>query len=248
MWRFRVDCPWRDVLAAYGNWSTIYDRFRTWACQGVFENLMNAIIEEVAALGDVELDLVSVDSSVCRAYHHAAGMVGRPERLEEPARAVAEEKEASPKGQTGPVDQRPGDEPDPELERRRRVRRHRKARLKAADPGRSRGGLTSKIHLSADRRRPPSAVDRAHPRAGRRQPPLHPRPGQDLGARAGRPPPPHPAGGGRRRQGLLPKIEMSGASRSGRPDDGVWLKAYCCCGSGGMAAPLSGTPRLLIEI
>jgi hypothetical protein len=32
-------------------------------------------------------------------------------------------------------------------------------------------------------------------------------------------------------------------------DDGVWLKAYCCCcGSGGMAAPLSGTPRLLIEI
>ncbi|WP_084219290.1 transposase [Spirillospora albida] len=30
--------PWRDVPATYGNWSTIYDRFRAWACQGVFEN------------------------------------------------------------------------------------------------------------------------------------------------------------------------------------------------------------------
>ena len=32
------------------------------------------------------------------------------------------------------------------------MRRRRKARLKAAELGRSRGGLTSKIHLSADRR------------------------------------------------------------------------------------------------
>ncbi len=44
-------------------------------------------------------------------------------------------------------------------ERRRRIRRRRKARLKAAALGRSRGGLTSKIHLSADRRcRPLSLI------------------------------------------------------------------------------------------
>ena len=37
---------------------------------------------------------------------------------------------------------------DPEREERRRVRRRRKARLAAADLGRSRGGLTTKTHLS----------------------------------------------------------------------------------------------------
>lgn len=92
MWRFRTGSPWRDVPAAYGNWSTIYDRFRAWARDGVFEDLMNAVIGEAAARGEVDLDLVSVDSTVSRAHHHAAGMVVAPERLEELERAVAEEK------------------------------------------------------------------------------------------------------------------------------------------------------------
>jgi transposase len=40
---------------------------------------------------------------------------------------------------------------------RRRLRRRRRARLKAAELGRSRGGLTSKVHLAADRRCRPLA-------------------------------------------------------------------------------------------
>jgi transposase len=40
---------------------------------------------------------------------------------------------------------------------RRRLRRRRRARLKAAEPGRSRGGLTSKVHLAADHRCRPLA-------------------------------------------------------------------------------------------
>jgi transposase len=92
MWRFRTGSPWRDVPAEYGNWSTIYDRFRAWARQGVLENLMNAMITQAADRGDVELSLVSVDSTIARAHHHAAGMVVTPERLQELEKAVAEEK------------------------------------------------------------------------------------------------------------------------------------------------------------
>jgi transposase len=40
---------------------------------------------------------------------------------------------------------------------RRRLRRRRRARLKAAELGRSRGGLTSKVHLASDRRCRPLA-------------------------------------------------------------------------------------------
>ncbi len=51
------------------------------------------------------------------------------------------------------------EENDPGREERRRLRRQRRARLKAADLGRSRGGLTCKVHLSADRKcRPLSFV------------------------------------------------------------------------------------------
>jgi transposase len=92
MWRFRTGSPWRDVPVEYGSWSTVYDRFRAWVGQGVFEELMNAMIGEAAARGDVDLDLVGVDSTACRAHHHAAGMVVAPERLQELERAVAEEK------------------------------------------------------------------------------------------------------------------------------------------------------------
>lgn len=44
-------------------------------------------------------------------------------------------------------------------EERRRLRRRRRARLRAAELGRSRGGLTTKTHLAAERRcRPLSFV------------------------------------------------------------------------------------------
>ncbi|KAB8182995.1 IS5 family transposase [Nonomuraea phyllanthi] len=75
MWRFRTGSPWRDLPVEYGPWSTAYDRFRSWALNGVFERLMQAMIAEAAARGQVDLDLVSVDSTTARAHHHAAGMV-----------------------------------------------------------------------------------------------------------------------------------------------------------------------------
>lgn len=92
MWRFRTGSPWRDVPERYGHWSTIYDRFAIWAREGVFQNLMEAMIATAAARGEVELDLVSVDSTVSRAHHHAAGMVVAPELLQELEKAVAAEK------------------------------------------------------------------------------------------------------------------------------------------------------------
>ncbi len=92
MWRFRTGSPWRDVPERYGSWSTIYDRFRAWARDGVFQALMDAMITEAAARGDVDLSLVGVDSTVARAHHHAAGMVVDPDLLEEMAKALTAEK------------------------------------------------------------------------------------------------------------------------------------------------------------
>jgi transposase len=158
MWRFRTGSPWRDMPQQYGSWSTVYGRFHLWAGAGVFQALMEAVIAEAAARGQAELGLVSVDSTSARAHHHAAGMMLDPELLETLEKGRRRGKGASPKGQNASIVDR-DEAPDEAREERRRLRRRRKARLRAAKLGRSRGGLTSKVHLSADRRcRPLSFV------------------------------------------------------------------------------------------
>lgn len=100
MWRFRTGSPWRDVPPEYGSWSTIYDRFRLWATTGVFQQVMDAMIAEAARRGQVDLSLVSVDSTVARAHQHAAGMAVDPQLLAELEQAVAAEKGARKRNKT----------------------------------------------------------------------------------------------------------------------------------------------------
>ncbi|QPK43329.1 transposase [Streptomyces gardneri] len=56
-------------------------------------------------------------------------------------------------------------DPDPDREERRRIRRRHQARLKAARLGRSRGGLTSKVHLASDPHCRPLCFDLAEGQA-----------------------------------------------------------------------------------
>jgi transposase len=92
MWRFRTGSPWRDLPERYGPWSTVAGRFRTWARRGVFQDLMDGLIAEAAARGQVDLTLVSVDSTVARAHQDAAGMAVSGEVLDGLEAALTEEK------------------------------------------------------------------------------------------------------------------------------------------------------------
>lgn len=92
IYHFRTGSPWRDVPAEYGSWSTVYDRFRAWALAGVMQHLQERMIAEAAARGQVDLSLVSVDSTSQRAHQHAAGMAVNPELLRVLEKAAEEEK------------------------------------------------------------------------------------------------------------------------------------------------------------
>lgn len=84
-----------------------------------------------------------------------------PRLRQELEKAAEEEKGDRRKGQTAHSDEPYQDQAEART-RRRRVRRRHRARLKAAKLGRSRGGLSSKVHLPADQRcRPLSFL---HPR------------------------------------------------------------------------------------
>lgn len=90
VWRFRTGSQWREMPGEFGPWSTVYDRFSQWRDAGIFEALMDGMIAQAARLDQVDISVVSVDSTVVRAYHDAAGARVSEEVL------TALEKAASP--------------------------------------------------------------------------------------------------------------------------------------------------------
>ncbi|PAU46007.1 IS5/IS1182 family transposase [Streptomyces albireticuli] len=159
IWRFRSAAQWREMPCEFGPWPTVYGRFRTWRDAGVFTALLEGVIAGAAHQRNTDLSLVSVGSTTVRAHHDAAGMCMDKEVLEALEEAAAEQEKARPK-RGGPQEQNGQDGGiDTGQEERRRIRRRRRLRLKEALLGRSRGGLTSKVHLAADCRcRPLSLV------------------------------------------------------------------------------------------
>jgi transposase len=92
LWRFRTGSGWRDLPERFGPWNTVYGRFRAWAVGGVFQELMDGLIAEAAARGQVGLELVSVDSTVVRAHQESAGLAVAGETLDALEQALTEEK------------------------------------------------------------------------------------------------------------------------------------------------------------
>ena len=68
LWRLRCGTPWRDVPEKYGNWNSIYRRFRRWSECGVWESVAVALAETMAESGHY-----NIDSTAVRAHVSAAG-------------------------------------------------------------------------------------------------------------------------------------------------------------------------------
>nr|WP_235942886.1 IS5 family transposase [[Ochrobactrum] soli] len=68
LWRLRCGTPWRDVPPKYGNWNTIYRRFRRWSEAGVWEAVSITLAEIMADSGHY-----SIDSTTVQAHISAAG-------------------------------------------------------------------------------------------------------------------------------------------------------------------------------
>jgi transposase len=75
LWRLRTGAPWRDVPEKYGNWNSIYRRFRRWSACGVWESVAIALAETMAESGHY-----NIDSTTVRAHVSAAGGTYGPPR------------------------------------------------------------------------------------------------------------------------------------------------------------------------
>ncbi|CAI7973585.1 transposase [Frankia sp. Hr75.2] len=98
MWRFRTGGQWREMPAEFGAWPTVHNRFRQWRDAGVFEALLEGMVAEAAKRGEVDLSLVSVDSTTARAHHDAAGMHLAEDVIAALEKAATEEEKTRQKG------------------------------------------------------------------------------------------------------------------------------------------------------
>lgn len=76
----RTSIPWRDLPGEFGQFSSVYNRFRRWVASGRLRFVFEALATH-PLLGDVRR--VMLDSTVIRAHLHAAGA---PRKKSAPAR------------------------------------------------------------------------------------------------------------------------------------------------------------------
>ncbi|WP_399462024.1 IS5 family transposase [Streptomyces sp. sk2.1] len=136
--RVRTGVQWPDLPERFGPWKTVYERHRLWSADGTWERLLQRVQAEADAAGEIDWD-ISVDSTVDRAHQHAVGArTDPPPAPASKGAAVGEHQDDAVAESSRP----PGG-----------------GGAGGEGLGRSRGGFTAKLHLSADGRcRPLSLI------------------------------------------------------------------------------------------
>lgn len=72
-WILNSGAQWRDMPERYGKWKTVYDRYRRWMRQGLFDQMLNRLHLQLDTDGRIDWDVFDVDGSNIRAHQSAAG-------------------------------------------------------------------------------------------------------------------------------------------------------------------------------
>lgn len=67
LWIARTGAPWRDLPDAFGNWNSVFQRFRRWARKGVWDRIFNELRD------GPDLEYLMLDATIVRTHQHAAG-------------------------------------------------------------------------------------------------------------------------------------------------------------------------------
>ena len=70
LWIARTGSPWRDLHGSFGNWNSVFKRFRRWALNGAFERIFGALYD------DPDFEYAIIDGTLVRVHQHGTGAKG----------------------------------------------------------------------------------------------------------------------------------------------------------------------------
>jgi transposase len=70
LWRVRTGLPWRDLPSEFGNWNSVFQRFRRWAVAGVFDRVFERLS------GEPDFEYALIDGTIVSAHQKASGAKG----------------------------------------------------------------------------------------------------------------------------------------------------------------------------
>ncbi len=70
LWTGRTLSPWRDLPAAFGEWSTVFKRFDDWSKAGVVRRTFNALSD------DPDMEYAMIDATIAPVHRHGHGAQG----------------------------------------------------------------------------------------------------------------------------------------------------------------------------
>ena len=70
LWIARTGSPWRDLPETFGNWNTVFQRFRYWVERDVFKRIFDALSDAP------DLEYAMVDATIVHVHRHGQGAKG----------------------------------------------------------------------------------------------------------------------------------------------------------------------------
>ena len=70
LWVVRTGSPWRDLPPSFGNWNSVFTRFRDWVKADVWQRLFDAVADEP------DMEYAMVDATIVKVHRHGQGAKG----------------------------------------------------------------------------------------------------------------------------------------------------------------------------
>ena len=70
LWIARTGSPWRDLPLFFGNWNSVFKRYRDWVRADVFKRLFDAVSQ------DPDMEYAMVDATIVKVHRHGQGAKG----------------------------------------------------------------------------------------------------------------------------------------------------------------------------